>query len=62
MEQLAVLKHTSLSRLFREKSDGLARGEPLSPSSSQLWRWNALRVAKASTAAAAAVLPKGHRE
>ena len=38
----------------------LRRGEPSSPSSLRLWRWNSLRVVKAITAAEA-VLSQGHR-
>ena len=45
---------------FPRASFRLVCGEPSSPSSSRFWRWNSLRVAKASTAAAA-VLQKGNR-
>ena len=61
IELLAVLKHTYSSRFFREQSVRLAYGESSSASPPRLWCWTSSRVAKESTAAAAAVLRKGHR-
>ena len=55
IQLLAVLKHTSSSRLSREQSVGLARGEPMIVA---VVGWFSLRVAKASTAVVA-VLPDG---